>query len=107
MIDDEDVKEVLKENKAFAEKLNELFALVFTVRSLEGIPKLELLSIRDKSDNIDNSGLMVCVILEEEFVSRTPLFFAGIDKHEGKGNPLPAAYFAFLKSFGAAVNQMI
>lgn len=71
MIDDQDVKEVLKENKVFAEKLNELFALVFTVRSLEGIPKLELLFIRDKSDNMDNSGLMVRIILEEEFVPRT------------------------------------
>jgi len=59
---------VLKENKVFAEKLNELFALVFTVRSLEGILRLELLFIKDKSDNMDNSALIVCIILEEEFV---------------------------------------
>jgi len=68
LIDDQDVKEVLKENKVFAEKLNELFALVFTVRSLEGILRLELLFIKDKSDNMDNSALIVCIILEEEFV---------------------------------------
>lgn len=68
MIDDQDVKEVLKENKVFAEKLNELFALVFTVRSLEGLPKLELLFVRDKSDNRDNIGLMICIILEGKFV---------------------------------------
>lgn len=71
MIDDQDVKEVLKENKVFAEKLNELFALVFTVRSLEGIPKLELLFVRGKSDNMDNSGLMVRIILDEEIVPHT------------------------------------
>lgn len=71
MIDDQDVKEVLKENKVFAEKLNELFALVFTVRNLEGIPKLELLFVRGKSDNMDNSGLMVRIILDEEIVPHT------------------------------------
>lgn len=71
LIDDEDVKEMLKENQVFAEKLNELFALVLTVRSLEGIPELELLFIRGKSDNMDNSGLMVCNILERDFVPPT------------------------------------
>lgn len=71
MIDDQDVKEVLKENKVFSEKLNEFFALVFTARSPEGIPKLEPLFIRDNSDNMDNSGLMVRIILEEDFVSHT------------------------------------
>lgn len=67
MIDDQDVKEVLKENKVIAEMLNELFALVFTMSSLEGIPKLELLFIRGKSDYMENSVIMLHVILEEEF----------------------------------------
>lgn len=34
-------------------------------------------------------------------------FFGGIDRHEGKGNPLPVAYFEFLKSFGKVANQII
>lgn len=68
MIDDQDVKEVLKENKVIAEMLNELFALVFTMSSLEGIPKLELLFIRGKSDYMGKSVIMLHVILEEEFI---------------------------------------
>lgn len=76
MIDDQDVK-VLKENKVFAEKLNELFALVFTVRSLKGIPKLELLFMGDKSDNIDNSGLMVVFIFERGIYPSASLFLGG------------------------------
>lgn len=53
--------------------LNELFALVFTLRSLEGIPKLELLFIRGKSDNMEKSGTMLHVVLEEEFMLHKPV----------------------------------
>lgn len=88
----------------FAEKLNELFALVFTVRSLKGIPKLELLFMGDKSDNMDNSGLMVVFIFERGIYPSASLFSGGVDKYKDKGNQ-PVAYFEFLKSIGELLTK--
>lgn len=85
---------MLKENKFFAEKLNELFALVFTVRSLKGIPKLELLFMGDKSDNMDNSGLMGVFIFERGIYTSASLFFGGLTSREIKAiNLLPVLNF--------------
>lgn len=82
---------MLKENKVFAEKLNELFALVFTVRSLKGIPKLELLFMEDKSDNMDNSGIMGVLLFESRIYTSASLFWwggGGANEHEDKANQI-------------------